>query len=80
LTLDGPTYVTDLAKRLNLPRTGLYRMLRNLEEQGFVHSVKSTAQPTYFYAERLPQALENLAKYQREVVAALIRPPRNQYW
>lgn len=75
---DGATFATDLAERLGTPRTSLYRVLDKLEEQGFVNTVKTTGQPTYFYAARLDEALNKLASYQRHTVAELVNLQREQ--
>lgn len=69
---DGAASATQLAGRLALPRTGLYRVLRDLEAKGFVRSIKSTGQPVYFHAEHLETALKNLSAYQNRLALELI--------
>lgn len=69
----GPVPVVDLAKRLGQSPTNLYRVLRRLETQGFVTSVKADLQPTYFSAERLDRTLHHYYDYQRLSLAPLIR-------
>ncbi len=69
---NGGTDIVHLAERLCLPKTGLYRILKQLELKGFVASLKTEAQPTYFFAERLDKALRDYARYQRQLVSDLI--------
>lgn len=68
----GGTHVLQLAEHLELPRTGLYRVLRELELKGFLTSLRTVSQPTYFFARPLDKALENYTRYQREKVKNLI--------
>ena len=69
---NGGTDVVHLAERLGLPKTGLYRILKQLELKGFITSLKTEAQPTYFFAVRLDEALHNYAAYQHRLVSELI--------
>ena len=69
----GAATATQLAKRLSQSRTGLYRVLNEMERQGFVSSLKTHSQPTYFNAVSLDKALDQHAKYQRRVVSKLIK-------
>ena len=69
---DGATNVVQLAKRLRRPRTGLYRVLKQLENKGFVTGLKTETQPVYYYAEPLDEALQRYADYQRRLVSKLI--------
>lgn len=69
---DGAATATQLAERLTQSRTGLYRVLRQLEKQGFMTSLKTYRQPTYFDAELLARALARYAEYQRFIAAELI--------
>ncbi len=73
LVKEGSANVAQLSERLSRPRTGLYRVLKELEEQGFVTSLKTNLQPIYFQAENLNKALDNFARYQRKVVAELLK-------
>jgi sugar-specific transcriptional regulator TrmB len=68
----GGVSVAQLAENLELPRTGLYRVLKQLETKGFLSSVRAASQPTYFFATPLHKALENYAHYQRQAVRDLI--------
>lgn len=69
---DGAATVAQLAKRLLQSRTGLYRVLRQMEQQGFVTSFKTSSQPTYFDVELVNKALKRYADYQHHIVAELI--------
>lgn len=69
---EGPTIVGILAKRLNKQRTGLYRELKQLEQKGFVISLKTDLGPTYFYNVPIEEALERLADYQYQILRPLI--------
>lgn len=69
---DGAATATQLAERLSLSRTGLYRILWRMEKLGFVTSLKIHLQPTYFDAELLDRALVRYADYQRRAVSELI--------
>ncbi len=62
---DGGASVPQLAERLRKPRTGLYRVLKQLETKGFVNSLKTEAQPVYFSAVPISKALHNYAEYQK---------------
>jgi sugar-specific transcriptional regulator TrmB len=68
----GGASVLRLATILEIQRTSLYRVLRQLELKGFLNSVQAASQPTYFFAYRLDTALGNYASYQRREVKALI--------
>lgn len=78
LDQDGATGATELAERLSKPRTGLYRILKHLEQQDFVISVKTDEQPAYFYARPLDKALQLHADYQRRQLAPLIEMQRQR--
>ena len=68
---DGHASASQLAKRLQKPRTSIYHALEKLELQGFVERKKRPGWVTHFTVVRLDKALENLAIYQRRVVAAI---------
>jgi sugar-specific transcriptional regulator TrmB len=72
----GAATAAQLAEQLNLPRTGLYRIMAGLETKGFVHAVKTTAQPTYYYAEQVDTALSNMTVYHKHLAADLIKQQR----
>lgn len=61
-----------LAEKLGLPRTGLYRILKQLETKGFVVSLKVPPHPAYFFAEPLNKALEAYALYQKWLLRELV--------
>ncbi len=69
---NGGSNVSQLAERIQRPRTGLYRVLNQLETKGFVKSLKTTSQPTYFFAEPIQKAILNYANYQRHELQDLI--------
>jgi sugar-specific transcriptional regulator TrmB len=70
----GPAHMSELAKRLGLPRVSLYRVLRQLTAKGFTRSVKSDGQVTYFYAQPIERALRNYIDYQwRLAEPAIVR-------
>jgi sugar-specific transcriptional regulator TrmB len=69
---NGGVSAPELAEQLGLPRTGLYRILKQLETKGFVAGLKTPPHPTYFFAEPLDKALENYARYQRQEVKELM--------
>ncbi len=68
----GGASVPQLARRLGKPRTGLYRVLRQLEDKGFVSAVKAKAQPSYFYAEPVEAALRKYTDYQWRIAEGLM--------
>lgn len=68
----GGASVPQLARRLGKPRTGLYRVLRQLEDKGFVSAVKTEAQPAYFYAEAVEAALRKYTDYQWRIAEGLM--------
>ena len=68
----GGASVPQLARRLGKPRTGLYRVLRQLEDKGFVSVVKTGTQPTYFYAEPIEAALSKYTDYQWRIAERLM--------
>ncbi len=72
LDKNGATTVTELAKRLGKPRTGLYRVLKKLEQQGFLMSLKTTEQPTYFDTRPLDETLKLYLAYQNDLVKTLL--------
>jgi|GEM_PF-5167357 len=69
---DGIASVPQLSARLALPRTGLYRLLRQLETTGYVAGLKTASQPYYYRAKPLDEALRAYAAYQRRLVNHLI--------
>lgn len=88
---EGPTTVGKLAERLKKQPACLYRELKQLEQKGFVVSLKTTQTPTYFYHVPAEEALERLADYQYQMLRPLIdkqassknaskwRRPRHRY-
>jgi sugar-specific transcriptional regulator TrmB len=68
----GGASVPQLARRTGKPRTGLYRVLRQLEDKGFVSAVKTGTQPTYFYAEPVEAALSKYTDYQWRIAESLM--------
>ncbi len=68
---DGNATARVLAKRLGKSDKSLYRMLRELEEKGFVTTFKGEQQPLYFYAIKLDIAVQKLSLYQQHVVVEL---------
>lgn len=68
----GGASVPQLARRLGKPRTGLYRVLRQLEDKGFVSVVKTGTQPAYFYAEPIEAALSKYTDYQWRIAESLM--------
>jgi sugar-specific transcriptional regulator TrmB len=74
----GGTNVPDLAKRLKHPRTGLYRILKQLEAKGFLTKLKTDLQPTYYFAIDIEEALSNYDDYQRHVLHKLISHQRQE--
>jgi sugar-specific transcriptional regulator TrmB len=79
LAQHGGANAEQLATRLDVKRTGLYRVLNRLEKQGFIVSVKSELQPKYYYAEPLDVALEKYFKYQIRLVRRLLPERRRVY-
>lgn len=75
---DGAASATQLADRLNKPRTGLYRQLRQLERKGFVVALKTEAEPTYFYRVTVEEALDRLMDYQLQILKPLIKAQSDQ--
>jgi sugar-specific transcriptional regulator TrmB len=69
---NGGASAPRLAQQLKLPRTALYRLLKQLEAKGFVASLKTSPHPVYFFAEPLDKALRTYADYQRGSVEQLI--------
>jgi sugar-specific transcriptional regulator TrmB len=67
---------TELAKRLHKRRSGLYRVLHELEAKGFVTSSKIAFYPFYFSAVPLDQALRNYSDYQWRLVDGLFEEQR----
>ena len=72
LANDGPAKVSVLAKRLQLPRTGLYRVLEKLYDQGFVFRFKVEGASTSYSAEPLYKAIEKYFKYQKRLMTPLL--------
>ena len=73
LFTDGGATASQLADKLSQSRTGMYRVLRDMERQGFITCIKSTAQPAYFYAELIDRAILRNAAYRRMLVGQLIQ-------
>jgi sugar-specific transcriptional regulator TrmB len=69
---NGGCNAPQLAKELNQPRTSLYRILKQLEAKGFVTSLKTEAQPIYFFAQPLDKAMRKYASYQEQLMRELI--------
>jgi sugar-specific transcriptional regulator TrmB len=72
LANNGPGKVSELADRLKLPRTGLYRVLDALHEQGFVDKTKLDGISTRYRAIPINLAAERYFKYQRRVIRPLL--------
>jgi len=72
LSQDGSANAYMLAERLKLSRTGIYRVLKDLEQKGFVVGIKTDQQPTYFYATPVEKALELQADYSKRLLHNLI--------
>jgi sugar-specific transcriptional regulator TrmB len=70
---DGAATASQLAGRLSQSRTGLYRVLERMGQQGFITSLRVDLQPTYFDAELLDKALQRHAEYQRQLLSELIK-------
>jgi sugar-specific transcriptional regulator TrmB len=68
----GGASVPQLAERLKLSRTGLYRVLKHLETTGLVTSLKTASQPCYYFAEPIDKALGVYAGYWRGQLGQLI--------
>lgn len=73
---EGGTTGLDLARRLGLSRTYVYRLLRELEKIGFTDSFKDAGGIAYFHAVPLNLVLMRLAEYQRR----LVRPVLEEQW
>ncbi len=75
LLRNGRASVPQLAERLGLPRTGLYRVLEKLTEQGFLTSLKTGGQPTYYHARPLDEALTRYFNHQKKLLSPLLKAP-----
>ena len=69
----GSSVVASIANRQQKHRTGLYRLLHQLETSGFVGSFKSYIGATYYVAVPLDQAIATFHANQRLQVNDLIR-------
>lgn len=72
LANDGPVKVTGLSGRLQLPRTGLYRILDELLEQGFIRKAKNDGLSAVYVAQPINKAVDNYFKYQKRLVMPLL--------
>jgi sugar-specific transcriptional regulator TrmB len=72
LVNNGGGKVSELSQRLNLPRTGLYKVLDKLNEQGFVSKIRVDGASTSYSAWPINRAMEQYIKYQKRAVAPLL--------
>jgi sugar-specific transcriptional regulator TrmB len=63
--------INEMAKRLSVNRTTLYRSIKDLHHKGFVTEWRLTS-PNFYRAVPLPFALVNYADYQHKQVKDLI--------
>ncbi len=72
----GPTLASKLADDIGLERTHVYPILKQLEEKGFVRSLKTELGPTYYSAVPVEEALDSYFVYQKRLVLPIIRQQR----
>jgi len=70
---DGGASAEQLAEKLERPRAGLYRVLKEMETLGFITRHKASVQDVCFYAQPLESALADLWKYQRRQVRDVVK-------
>lgn len=69
----GGSVAKELCSNLSWNRSYIYKSLKQLLAIGFATSLKTNDEVTYYYANSIEQALENLAQYQRSAVIEIIR-------
>ena len=72
----GPTLASKLADDIGLERTHVYPILKQLEEKGFVRSLKTDLGPTYYSAVPIEDALDVFFAYQKRLVLPIIHEQR----
>ena len=72
LLKDGYTNLSSLQKRTGLPKTNIYRALKQLQERGFVEAVKISTTPRHYRAVPIDRAIENLALFYRRELKSII--------
>jgi sugar-specific transcriptional regulator TrmB len=74
----GAATALELADRIHISQTSIYRPLRKLEARGFITSLKTPPHPRYYYSVKLVKALDYFADYQRALLKPLLKVEKEQ--